>query len=181
MDTWRACTETARPAEWSKSGGGEDLWWALSHTSLWLPGQWPCCLLCGWLQTHPFLKVFISHHKKRRSLVSPLSGVPEEGPGSPAGWRPCQPGTFSMFLAYQGLILPTSPLPKGQSYAMEMGPSDDASLPDCLGRLGHVGACRGLTVGGGGDAHVNGFSWVCSDLRECLPVLRCPCVHMAEL
>lgn len=54
-----------------------------------LPRQWPCCLLCGWLQTHSFLQVLIFHREERcSSLVSPPSAVPEEGTGSAAGRGP---------------------------------------------------------------------------------------------
>ena len=110
---------------------------ALSHTGLWLPGQWPCCLLCGWLQIYPFLQVLISHHKERCSLVSPLSGVPEEGTGSPAGRRPCQPGTLATFLARWGLTLPApSPRPKCQSSAPEVGAFDDARVNGTTGVTG---------------------------------------------
>lgn len=116
----------------------EGLWWALAHAGPLLPRQWAGCLLCGWLQTHPFLQVLISHHEERcSSLVSPPSGVPEEGTGAPARRRPCQPGTFAVLLACLeeapswGLTSPTPcPLPKDlQAKAL--------SLPKfCQGRGG---------------------------------------------
>lgn len=170
------------------------MWWALSHAGPRLPRQWSCCLLCGWLQTHPFLQVLISHHEERcPSLVSPPFAVSEEGTGSFAGRGPASlaplPSSFPAGSRPHPVVSRCPPLPHSQRvYKTRFWPYPRVvtqvgflMIPSCLGELGRIGAYRGLA---GGGVVVMQCEWV--HLALCRPpyvsdVSPCLCVHVAEL
>ena len=137
-------------AEGSKSGGWRGLVVGPVPQGLQLPRRWPCCLLCGWLQTHPFLQVLISHHEER---CSSLVSLPRGGNGSPAEKGPASLALLPSPLPARSRPHPGvsrfPPLPYSQrtyktrlwafpSPAMEGGL---LKIPPCLGE---VGACRSL-------------------------------------
>lgn len=143
--------ETRGAAEWSKSGVGEGLWWALATLACSCLGNGPAVYFVAGSRLTLFLKCSFPTAGKDAPLASSLlrrKWALLLGKALPA-WHFCQvPCPLRAGPVLVSHVAHLSPLP--QESRTGSGPCQGRGLPKVPLSLGSIGACRSLRGAGRG-------------------------------